>query len=257
MTEFLKRKDLDGGVAQLILERPPVNALNPAFLNAIHDRLAEIESDASVRAVVISSGLPVFSAGMDLKEAQKFSDADQTAVVDGLNATLCRLYGMTKPVITAVNGAAIAGGLFFVLASDYTVAREGAKFGLTEVRVGVDFPVAPLEIARAALAPAVARRLMLGGINVDAGVAREMGFLDEIVASDVVIPRAVDVARDYASIPPVAYAGVKMQLRGGTLGIIRGAIEGQSDPVRNGWFTDETRDAMKAMLARNSPRGAR
>jgi enoyl-CoA hydratase len=249
MTEFLKRKDLDGGVAQVVLERPPVNALNPIFLKAIHDLLTEIESDPGVRAVVITSGLPVFSAGMDLKEAQEFSDADQIAVVDGLNATLYRLYGMTKPVITAANGAAIAGGLFFVLASDYTVAREGAKFGLTEVRVGLNFPVAPLQIARAELSPAVRRRLMTGGRNVDAEAARQMGILDEVVSADALIPRAMDVARDYASIPPLAYAAVKTQLRTGALAIIKEAIDSQNDPSRKGWFTDETRIAMKALLA--------
>ena len=249
MTEHIVRKDFDGGITQLILDRPPVNALNPAFLNAIHDRLVEIESDAGVHALVIASGLPVFSAGLDLREVQNFSIADQVAVVDVLNANLYHLYGMNKPVVAAVDGAAIAGGLFFVLASDYAVAREDAKIGLTEVRVGVNFPVAPLEIARAELAPAVSRKLMLGGLNVDTGVAQKMGIVDEVVGAGAVLPRAMDVARDYASIPPLAYAGVKTQLRAGALTIIKDAISGQCDPARAGWFTDETRAAMKMLLA--------
>ena len=248
MTDNLTRIDHDAGIAQLVLERPPVNALNPEFLKEISDRLAEIESDSGVRAVVINSGLAVFSAGMDLKEAQDFTVSEQTDVVDGLNETFCRLYGVKKPVIVAINGAAIAGGLFFALAADYAVARQGAKFGLTEVRVGVEFPAGPLQVASAELTPQACRRLMLGGRNLDAETARNLGILDEVVDPEALMDRAMEVARDYASIPAVAYAGIKAQLRSRTLGIIKDTIESQSDPARNGWFTDETRDAMTTLM---------
>jgi enoyl-CoA hydratase/carnithine racemase len=249
MTDNLARTDHDGGITQLVLARPPVNALNPGYLGEIDERLAEIESSNDVRAIVISSDLSVFSAGMDLKEAQGFSVEEQTAVVDGLNATFCRLYGIKKPVIVAVNRAAIAGGLFFVLASDYSIAGHGAKFGLTEVRVGVDFPVTPLEIARAELTPQAANRLMLSGRNLDADAAREMGIVDEVVDPEALIARAMEVASDYANIPAMAYSRVKMQLRGQVLQKLRDTIESQSDHTRNGWFTEETLGAMKALMA--------
>ncbi len=249
MTENLTRIDHDGGITELVLARQPVNALNPEFMKEISDRLAEIDSAAGVRAVVITSALPVFSAGMDLKEAQNFTVSEQTDVVDGLNETFCRLYGIRKPMVVAINGAAVAGGLFFALAADYAVARQGARFGLTEVRVGVDFPVGPLQIARAELTPQACRRLMLGGRNMDAQTARNLGVLDEVVDAGSVLPRAMEVALDFASIPAVAYARVKAQLRSTTLRTINDAIESQSDPARNGWFTDETRDAMAALLA--------
>lgn len=248
MTDNLIRTDHDGGITQLVLARPPVNALNPEYLGEIDVRLAEIESSADVRAVVITSSLPVFSAGMDLKEAQEFSVDEQTAVVDGLNRTFCSLYGIRKPVIVAVNRAAIAGGLFFVLAADYAIAGKGAKFGLTEVRVGVDFPVTPLEIARAELTPSAGRRLMLGGRNLEAGAAREMGILDEVVDPEALTARAMEVAKDYAEIPAMAYSRVKLQLRGRVIEKLRESIESQSDPTRNGWFTEETLGAMSALM---------
>ncbi|MFC1680688.1 enoyl-CoA hydratase/isomerase family protein [Pseudomonadota bacterium] len=249
MTENLVRTDHSGGITQLVLARPPVNALNPEFLGEIDVQLSEIESSADVRAIVITSNLPVFSAGMDLKEARKFSVEEQTAVVDGLNGTFCRLYGIKKPVIVAVNRAAIAGGLFFVLAADYTIAGKGARFGLTEVRAGVEFPVTPLEIACAELTPSASRRLMLGGRNLEADAAREMGIVDEVVDPSGLIARAMDVAKDYAEIPAMAYSRVKMQLRGKVIRKLTDAIESQSDPTRNGWFTEETLGAMNALMA--------
>lgn len=237
------------GIVHLTLNRAPVNALNPEFLTMVEQKLSELEENESVRAIVIGSGLTVFSAGMDLKEAQAFSNAEQAAAVEGLNRTFFRLYGMSKPVVTAVNGAAIAGGLFFVLASDYAIAQKDAKFGLTEVRVGVNFPIVPLEIARATLAPSAFRRIMLSGQNVDAVTAHKMGIVDEVTNADDLLSRAFDVARDYTTIPPTAYANVKAQMRVQTLNIMEHTLTHKSDPALVGWFTDETREAMAQMLA--------
>lgn len=247
MSDILTR-DAGDGVCILTLNRGPVNALNPDYLARIEEELAALEEDGGVRAVVLASDLKVFSAGMDLKEAMAFSPAEQRAVVDGLNETFCHLYGFSKPVVTAAAGAAIAGGLFFILAADYTVAGDRAKFGLTEVRVGVDFPVGPLEIARAALSPPALRRIMLGGSLFDAAAALGMGVVDETAVAEEVLGRAVAVARDYASIPPATFAAVKAQMRAGPLSLIRTAIAESSDPARDGWFSEETPAAMAALL---------
>lgn len=248
MTKTLIQEDIDEGIVKLTLNRTPVNALNPDFMASIGEHLSAVAEDPDIRAVVITSGLSVFSGGLDLKEAQGFSLTEQSAVVDGLNGTFAKLFGLPKPVVAAVNGAAIAGGLFFVLASDYAVTREGAKFGLTEVRVGVNFPIAPLTIARSTLSPGVCRRMMLGGQNFDAETARDMGIVDEVVSKEDVLPHAIAVARDYATIPAIAYANVKAQIRAEALSIINDTIARRSDPAGDEWFTAETRGAMAALL---------
>ncbi len=248
MSDNFSCENVEEGIAVLSLNRAPVNALNPGFLKELESKLTDIDADSSIRAVVLTSGLKVFSAGMNLKEAIEFSDADQTAVVDGLNHTYTRLYSLSKPVIAAANGAAIAGGLFFILAADYTVASERGKFGLTEVRVGVTFPIAPLEIARAALSPSAFRQVLLGGNLFSAAKARELGIVDEVVGSDNVMERALGVARDYAAIPPKTYANVKAQLREKELNIINTVLAEGTDATRNGWYSDETTNAMSALL---------
>ena len=165
MSPHLKSQDLENGIRLLTLSRAPVNALNANYLGELEAAFDKIDNDDSVRVLVLNSDLKVFSAGMDLKEALAFTATEQTAIVDGLNATYGRLYALSKPVIVAINRAAIAGGMFFALVADYALADRGASLGLTEVRVGVDFPVGALEIARAEMAPATFKRILLSGRN--------------------------------------------------------------------------------------------
>lgn len=237
------------GVTGMQIDRAPVNALNPTFLAEIDRVIESLAKDDAVRAVVLSGAGKTLSGGMDLKELLDFSSADQRAMVTGLNRTFSALYGFPKPLICAANGPGIAGGLFFVLVSDYCVASERAVFGLAEMRVGIRFPVGPFEIASHELAPHACRRIMLGGASHDAATALQLGLIDEAVARDDVMARAIEVATDYAGLPGDAYAHTKRQLRGEVLDRIAGVLEADSDPMSAGWATDETRVATQAMLA--------
>ena len=255
MTTNLKSQDLENGVRVLTLSRPPVNALTVPYLEELEAAFDEIDKDDSVCALVLNSDLRVFSAGLDLKEALAFSATEQTAIVDGLNAAYCRLYAISKPVIAAINRAAIAGGLFFPLGSDYVVADASAKFGLTEIRVGVIFPYGALEVARAEMPPLSFNQIMLSGNNVGAKEALTMGIVNEVVEPDQLQTRAIEIAQDYARIPPLAFANIKAQMRKPVLDRISQVIADKSDPARIGWFTDETVQAMSALLESATKKG--
>lgn len=244
MAELVERADLGDGIVRLTLNRAPVNALSAAFLDRFGERLAELAGDTDVRAVILSSHFSVFSAGLDLKEAQAFDRAGEIEIVRALNDDFLALYSFPKPVIAAVNGAAIAGGLFFVLGADWRVAAPKAQLGLAEVRVGADFPVGPLEIARDALDPNTLRRLMLTGQPVRAEAALAQGFVDAV--SDDPQTSALAKAREMAAIPPMTFASVKRQIRGPAIARIEAALK---TPV-TGWFSAETRPAMQAMIGR-------
>ena len=123
---WLVREDLEGGITRLVLNRPPVNAFNSAFLDLMSVHLDTLQADTTVKAVILSSNSKVLSAGMDLKEALGFDLQDQQAMVRGLNISLTKLFAFPKPTIVAASGAAIAGGFFLVLASDYRIAGPKA-----------------------------------------------------------------------------------------------------------------------------------
>ena len=244
----IELNDLGGGVTMLTLNCAPVNALSPGFLDAFGATLDRLEADENVRAVVLSSGCKVFSAGLDLKAAQHFGPEEQNDIVRALNDDFLKLFAFPKPVIAAVNGAAIAGGLFFVLGSDYRLSAPRAQFGLAEVRVGVDFPVGPMEIARATLDPNTLRRLMLTGQPITSEIALQAGIVDEIVPDDDLLNTACTKAAEMAQIPPKSYALVKAQIRSETIGRITTAVSQGANAPEGGWFSDETLPAMQRMI---------
>ena len=248
-SEHLVRKDYGEGIVGIELNRGPVNALSPAFLMGMADMLAGMEQDDSVRAVVLSSPFKVFSAGLDLKEAQDYDLAQQHAIVEALNVAFLALFAFPKPVVAAVGGAALAGGLFYVLGSDLRVAGPRASFGLAEVRVGVDFPAPTMEIARATLGPNTLRRLMQTGQPIDVKQAMAEGIVDVLEEDGgIVLDRALAEARALADIPSIAYASVKRQIRHPAITACEAAIAEGANAPEGGWFNTQTRDAMRRMI---------
>ncbi|MCA0873368.1 enoyl-CoA hydratase/isomerase family protein [Seohaeicola saemankumensis] len=248
-TDHLIRTDHPDGVTEICLNRVPVNALSPGFLFDLADLLKELEADDIVRAVVISSPFKVLSAGLDLKEAQSFTLEQQHAIVEALNVGFLALFAFPKPTVAAINGAAIAGGLFFVLSSDLRVAGPKASLGLAEVRVGADFPTGPLEIARGTLSPDMLRRLMLTGQPIRAEAALDAGIVDVLENdTEAVLPRALQEARTLAALPAIAYASIKRQIRGGVIATIEGAMKNGANAPAGGWFNAETKQAMQRMI---------
>lgn len=244
MTERYIETETADGIARIALARAPVNALSAAFLDEFATEIRRLSADDAVRAIVLTSPFRVFSAGLDLKEAQAFDTAQQNDIVRALDAGFLALFACPKPTVAAVNGAAIAGGLFFVLAADWRLTVPGVPFGLAEVRVGADFPIGPMEIARGTLDPNCLRRLMLTGQPVMAEAARNLGFIDDIVAPDALLPAAMAKARELSALPPLAYASVKRQIRGAAIA----RIEKSMAAPRSGWFTHETAAAMQRMI---------
>jgi len=248
-SEWLNRREHEDGVVELQLGRAPVNALSPEFLFDFAAEIKSLGQDSDVRAIVLSSPFKVFCAGLDLKEAQYFDVEQQHAIVRGLNEAFLALYACPKPTVVAVNGAVIAGGLFFVLASDLRVSASKASFGLAEVRVGVHFPVVPLEIARATLDSNTQRRLMLTGQPIGAVAARNANIID-IITEDVadVLPCAVKEAKKLADLPPMTFASLKQQLRGDTISRIKAGLAAGDSEAQQDWYSSETVPAMQKML---------
>ena len=151
--------------------------------------------------------------------------------------------------MAAVNGHAIAGGLILALCADHRVCATEGKLGLTELRAGIPYPVAAISVVRAELSPPAARRLALGATLVDPAEALALGVVDELRPHAEVVPRAVEVATELASLPRGTYTQVKRQLRGPTIDAIDRALAGGAgDPVLGTWIGEETRAAAAALL---------
>src|SRR6202008_2142419 len=125
-----------GAVRVLTMNRPESrNPLNTDLIGALHTALVQADRDASVRAVVLTGADPAFCAGLDLKQVQR----DGSAYFERLHAENCitKVAQLRKPVLGAVNGAAIIGGMEMALGCDFLVASERAVFADTHARVGI------------------------------------------------------------------------------------------------------------------------
>jgi enoyl-CoA hydratase len=238
----------DGGVATLVLDRPPVNAIDLALLNRAAEVLAEIEAAKEIRALVVAGAGPCFSAGLDLKIVPTYSAGEQQRTVEGINGLVSRLYALPIPTVAAVHGHAIAGGLVLALACDYRVGVDGpCKIGLTEARAGIPFPAAAMTVVHAELGPAVARRLVLLARNYGAADALGDAILDELQAPEAVRSRAAALAVEFGAIPSEAYARIKRQLRAPAIARNAAVVAG-GDPLVDAWLSTETGPASAALL---------
>jgi enoyl-CoA hydratase len=235
-------------VAIVRVDRPPANALNPELVAELVAVTAELAADA----VVLTGRDGFFSAGLDLNLVPTLDEAAQLDMIMGVNRLVAAWYGVPRPVVAAVNGHAIAGGLVLALCADYRVASQQGKLGLTETRVGVPYPANALAVVTAELAPAVARRLVLRANLIDPPEALALDVVDEVAPPDAVLARALELAAELAELPTDGYATVKQQLRGDTHAAMRRVVDAGTDPLAQGWLSAETGSASAAALSRPS-----
>jgi enoyl-CoA hydratase len=216
------------------LDRPPANAINLELLDELVVAFEGLAVDVPA-AVVIGGRDGFFSAGVDLKVVPGYGPDEHRRMVSGINRMVLAGYGMPCPVIAAVTGHAIAGGLVLALCADLRIASLDGRYGLTEVKVGVPYPQAAIGVVRAELAAHAARSLALSNRLIDGAEALRLGLFDEALAAGAVLPRALEVATETAAFPADVYAATKRELRDATVSAIEAAVE--SEPLLEGWLS--------------------
>ncbi len=175
--------EIDQGAAWITLNRPENrNALSAVLVTELYDHLQAANADDAVRCIVITGNGPAFCAGADLKSPPgQLSEGSSRAVpyADVLTAIL----ESPKPVIAAINGAAFAGGLGLVGASDIVIAREDVQFSFSEVRIGV-IPAIISVVCLPKLGTHQGMKLFLTGERFSGTQAVAMGFAHRAVAED-------------------------------------------------------------------------
>jgi enoyl-CoA hydratase len=191
----------DGPVAVVTLNRPEArNALNPELIEALGAAMLDLEADANVRAVVLTgAGRRAFCAGMDLRHFA--AHGRQARSRPGLEVLTRRVY--PKPIVAAVNGAALAGGLDLALSCDLIIAAEDATFGIPEVKRGLVALGASSRLAKR-IPMSAALELGLTGDPVTALRAMHLGLVNRVVPSEDLIKEATELAHRIASNGPLA-----------------------------------------------------
>lgn len=207
-----------GGVTEILIDRPPVNALDLEAIRSLKDAFAA--ADKALPIVLTGNG-EAFSAGVDTKAFGACSPEGRAETVRSITAMTAEILSHPAPLIAAVNGHALGGGFVLMLCADVRLAaaRREARFGLTEAKAGVPFPAGPLEIIRHEIEPGLLRRLTLTSETVDAETLHRAGIADRLVP----LEDLSDIAREYAleTAAQPAFAAVKQQVRGDLIARVR------------------------------------
>ena len=246
----------DKGIATIALSVPEKrNAISAQMVTDLIRALEQAE-ERSTRVVILTGSGKAFSSGMDLDELQHLARQTlQKNLEDArrISKMLYRLYSFPKPVIAAVNGAAIAGGCGIATLGDFTLAVPEAKFGYTEVKLGF-MPALVAVFLRRQITDRATRQLLLSGQIISAAEAHRIGLVTEIVPSEVLMDRAHEIAHMLLAASPTAIARTKKFLLGFDETAVRAelelAIEANAD-IRS---TSDFREGVAAFLEKRPPK---
>ncbi|ODR07310.1 enoyl-CoA hydratase [Mycobacterium sherrisii] len=223
-------------VRVLTLSSGRVNALDVEVLGELTSTIRELQNSDNSPLVITGAGR-VFSAGVDLNRVVDGGRDYTDRLVPALSQAFDALFGFPWPTVAAINGAAIAGGCVLACACDRRLISPDAGIGAAEVRVGVAFPVAALEVMRHACGDR-AEEVLLGARTYKGVEAIARGLAHRVVADDVV-DAAIGEAAELGALPADAYRDTKIQLRAPTVARIRRG-ETIDAGVRQLWGADET-----------------
>ena len=212
--EFVRVESADG-IATIRLDRPKMNALNAQVQDEIADAAAQVSADDAVRAVIIYGGERVFAAGADIKEMSSLGFPEMAIRSAALQAAFSAVADIPKPVVAAVTGYALGGGLELALCADFRVLGESAKVGQPEILLGIIPGAGGTQRLPRLVGPARAKEIIFSGRHLAADEALAIGLADKVVPDAEVYQAARDMATQYATGPALALRAAKQAVNKG------------------------------------------
>ena len=228
----------DGAVAVVTLNNPPHNLINAAFLDQYCESLEQATADGA-RAILIKSDLRHFCAGADVG-ALSGSSIDAAA-------TLTRLESISVPTIASLNGAVLGGGLELALACDFIVAAESAEIGAVEVHIGLAPLLGAVQRLVSLAGPARAKEMAMLGRRYKPEVLERWGVINLVVSDEELANASMSLARQLASGPTVAIAGIKKLVNIALNQGVEAADRENATVLSDMWGSEDLQTGMKAM----------
>ena len=214
MGEFV-RVEVADQIATIRLDRPKMNALNAQVQAEIAAAAAQVSADSAIRAVILYGGERVFAAGADIKEMASLGAAEMAERDAALQAAFNDVADIPKPVVAAITGYALGGGLELALCADFRVLGESAKVGQPEILLGVIPGAGGTQRLPRLVGPAKAKDLIFTGRQVAAGEALAIGLADKVVPDAEVYQAARDMVAQYTAGPALALRAAKQAVNRG------------------------------------------
>jgi len=243
----------EGHVARVVLERPPVNALDRALVASLTSVARELHRDRSVWLVTVASSGEVFCAGADLKERAGLRDARIAGVVAGIRRMVRSWYDLPQPVLAGIDGPALGGGLEFALAADLIVASERATFGFPEVRLGIIPGAGGTQLLAHRIGPAAARKWILTSRRFTAEEARADGVVDFLIPASEFREGFSRIVDEMLANAPLALRQAKRAIRAAEAGSLARGVRAETLSYRPLIRSRDRKEALRAFLERRDP----
>jgi enoyl-CoA hydratase/carnithine racemase len=239
----------DGAVRVIRMNRADKkNALTGEMYAAMADALASANKSPTIRCVLIAGSASAFCAGNDLQDFQRAAE-DEEGLSEPILRFLHALAGFRKPLVAAVQGAAIGIGTTMLLHCDYVVAADNARFATPFVNLGLIPEAASSLLAPRLMGQRHAFALLVMGEPLDANAAQACGLINSIVAASDVDAEAMKAAQKIAALPPEAVAATRQLMRGSPEDVMA-RIDEEADYFRVRLQSEEAQAAFKAFFER-------
>jgi enoyl-CoA hydratase/carnithine racemase len=244
----------DGHVAIVEIRRPPHNFFDEPLIAALADAFESVDADDACRAIVLCSQGTSFCAGADFTTRDAMPPARGPRHVNPLYHQALRLFACAKPVVGAVHGPAVGGGLGLALVADFRITCAEARFSANFARLGIH-PGFGLSVTLPRLVGAQQAALLLyTGRRIGGEEAVRIGLADQLVPREQVREQALALATEIAASAPLAVVSIRRTLRAGLLEAIRLAVAHESAEQNAQVLTDDHREGVAAMAERRAPR---
>lgn len=251
------RFEIKDKIITIWLNRPEVhNAFNAAMLSELADILDMINNKDDIRVVIFTGEGKSFSAGADLnwmKEMIDYSYEENLKDSEMISKVFYKIYTLNKPVIAAINGATIGGGMGFVGASDIVIASENAKFGLSEVRIGV-VPACISPYLFRKVGEGALKELFITGMRFTPEKALKINLINYIVKHDKLMDFSLEKAKELLVCGPNAIAVCKKLFYNVPDMDIETAYDYTAEIIAKLRISDEAQEGMKAFLEKRNPK---
>ncbi len=234
-------------VSLVCLHRAPNNFFDTALLGAVADAYEELAESTSCRAIVLRSEGKHFCAGLDFANNKEQDIA-------ALYRNALRIFAAPLPVVAAVQGAAIGGGLGLALSADFRIATPGSRFSANFSRLGFHHGFGLTVTLPRAVGEQRAADLLYSGRRVDGGEARALGLCDELVDDDDLLPAATAYARTLSGAGPLAVRSIRATLRLGLVDRLRLAMNHECAEQERLRRSSDFAEGLAASAARREPR---
>lgn len=247
------RFDHDGDLGTIVLDDPPLNLLGGELQEGLHDALDRV-TDSGVRAVLLRAEGPNFSAGAQVQRFQSAGDgsAGDSSPPRPRDSVFARLEAIPVPVVAAVHGNCLAGGLELALSCDLIWAADDAKIGLVETTLGL-FPLAGgVQRLVQRIGATRAKQVIFVGGRHSAALLRDWGLVSEVTSAETLRAEATEFARRLAAGPTLAYGAIKRLAATAVSDGVAAADALSPELAARIMTTEDVRDGVRSLLA-NGP----